>query len=566
MYTFLVGQLERETAGTSFGAGVIDAMIVHALEETDPNKNVMMNEDQIRERIIDTLPAARSLVDERLRARLEAISSKPHRRINWHRTEDRWVLPYDEREKLQRASLEDEMLRLTVRDELSDHFDREAEIELDSQTLAELALATIQLAFEEDGLRFSRFLEGDRLEDATPFVSDAMRSVLDSRMLTGETRLLVADAVNNALRRIFYSSTTSQRNLLQRMSRAYSIVFVLNGEPRVLRYFDDAFSQTRLYVGADILIKTLAERYVQSEDQHTRNLIKAAQSAGACLVLAAPVLEEVVGHLRGSDTWFHEYLDPVRAIQDYDVARYVPKILIRAFLYAQVLPSERRPGSWQEFVNQFCTYSDLHRPEAAIQLQRYLQSEFKLHFEDWSTVKSLCDDEEHVLLRNVLTEMKESEFLARNDAYVFQLVSHCRIVEQEDARSSEYGYQTWWLSEGEGAAVRAMARVARTSNRILMHPGFLAKFIQLAPTAASARRSLADFLPSLLGIKLARRIAESDFRKLIDTVREAESLEPGRRAAQMADVMDQLRGVRHSEFSQDFDDRGLGETLPMLDL
>ena len=525
----------------------------------------MMSEEQIRDKIVETLPAARSLLADRLRPRLMAISTKPHRRINWHRTEDRWVLPYDERYKLQRASIEDEALRLTARDELAEHFEEAVSLELDSRALAELALETIQLAFEEDGLRFSQFLEGARLADSTPFVSDAVRSVIDRQNLTGETRLLVADAIADALRKVFYSSTVSQRNLLQRMSRAYSIVFALNGEPRVLRYFDDAFSHTTLYVGADILIKTLSERYVQREDQHTRNLIKSAQSAGARLVLAAPVLEEVVGHLRGSDNWFHEYLDPVQAIHDYGVARYVPKILIRAFLYSQVLPSERRPASWQEFVNQFCNYADLHRREAEVQLQRYLQSEFGLQFEDWSMVKSVCNEEEHDLLRDALKEVKESEFLARNDAYVFQLVLHCRSTHKEVTRSSEYGYQTWWLSEGEGAAVRTMARVTQSTNRILMRPGFLAKFIQLAPTAAAARSALADFLPSLLGIKLARRIAESDFRKLIETVKEAESLEPGRRASKIADIMDELKGVRHSEFIEDFEHRGLGEVLPMRD-
>ena len=58
VYTFLVGELERETAGPSFANGVIDALIVYALEGTDPNKNIMMSEEQIRAEIVDTLPAA----------------------------------------------------------------------------------------------------------------------------------------------------------------------------------------------------------------------------------------------------------------------------------------------------------------------------------------------------------------------------------------------------------------------------------------------------------------------------------------------------------------------------
>ena len=562
VYTYLVGELDRRSSGDSFTDGVVDALIIFALEGTDPARDIMMSENEIRSTIIEKLPAAESILANRLRKRLVAISTKGTRRIRWHKKEDCWVLPYEQREELNQASFEDEALRLRVHQELSEQFDTMDQVcDLDPNKLSELTLKTIQLAFEEDGLSFSRFLEDQSPEDSTPFISDALRSVLDDARLTGNERSQTVEAIGKALRSLFYASTPSQRTLLQRISRAYAIAFALKGEPRVLRYFDESISNTWLYVGADILILALSERYVQPEDQHTRNLLKSASTAGATLILTAPVLEEILGHLRGSDSEYQNYIDPIGGVDSYEVARQVPKILVRAFLYTQILGYSLGPRSWEEFMNQFCNYPDLHNKSAEVQLKRYLTTQFNLRFEDWEQIKSICTDRRHELLTSSIKNLKSSDFLAGNDAYMYQLVTYRRSHRSEERRMPEYGYQTWWLSSGEGAAVRAMARADHATHHILMRPGFLAKFIQLAPSASSARQSLSEFLPSLLGIKLARRVAEEDFHKLIDTVKEAESLEEGSISSKIADLNDQLKAIHYKEFDERFKPGEMGEFL-----
>lgn len=562
VYTYLVGELDRRSSGGSFTDGVVDALIIFALEGTDPAQDIMMSEDEIRSTIIKKLPAAESILAKRLRKRLEAISTKSIRRIKWHKKEDRWVLPYEQRKELNQASVEDEALRLRVYQELSEQFNTMNQVcDLDPNRLSELTLKTVQLAFEEDGLSFSRFLEDQSPEDSTPFISDALKSVIDDAQLTGDERSQTVEAISKALRSLFYSSTPSQRTLLQRISRAYAIAFALNGEPRVLKYFDESISNTWLYVGADILILALSERYIQPEDQHTRNLLKSASTAGATLILTAPVLEEILGHLRGSDSEYQNYIEPIGGIDSYEIARQVPKILVRAFLYTQIIGDSPGPKSWGEFVNQFCNYPDLHNQSAEIQLKRYLTTQFGLRFEDWEQIRSICTDERHELLTDSIKDLKSSGFLAGNDAYMYQLVTHRRSNRSEERKMSEYGFQTWWLSSGEGAAVRAMARADRATHNILMRPGFLAKFIQLAPSASVARQSLSEFLPSLLGIKLARRVAEEDFHKLIDTVKEAESLEEGSRSSKIADFNDQLKAVQYREFDERFKPDEAGEFL-----
>ena len=557
VYTYLVSVLERETSGSSFIDGVVDAMILFALEGTDPDKGIMMSENEIRSTIVAKLPASEAILTGRLRLRLEAISAKGNRRIRWHQREDKWVLPYEERKDLVQASLEDATLYLRVRQELSEQFcSIDPTSDLSPTKLAELTLQTIQLAFEEDGLRFSRFLNDQDPEYSAPFVSDALRSVLDDHNLKGDLRSQTADIMNRALHSLFYASTHLQRTLLKRISHAYSIIFSLKGEPRVLKYFEESLSQTWLYVGADVLITALSERYLQPEDQHTRNLLKSASVTGATLILTEPVLEEILNHIKNIDLEYRDFVESAGIIDSHEIASQASKILIQAFLYAQGLDNHQKPGSWEGFVNQFCNYNDLHnsqRTQAALtQLKRYLISEFGLRFESWDQIQKICDEGRHRLLYNSIESLKHNEFLAINDAYMYQLVTHRRSTRPVEHEMSEYGYQTWWLSSGEGAAVRAMSKIDQSTNRILMRPSFLKKYIQLAPNTSSARHHLGEFLPSVLGIRLARQIEEGDFKKLIATMKEAEALEEGRRASKMADCMDRLRGAMRSEFDEHF--------------
>ena len=273
------------------------------------------------------------------------------------------MLPYEERKILHQTLAKDELLRIDAQQELTTYFSRMGlQSGLDPETLSTLTLKVIDTAFQEDGLNFSRFLSDSETDDSAPVISDSVRAVLTSQTLTREARWETARTIDRALREVFYNSTPTLRRLLQRLSRAYGIAFTLMGEPRVLRYFDDLLTETWLYVGADVVISALSERYVQPQDQHTRNLLKATSVAGAQLILIAPVLQEVLGHLRKSDKEYQHYIEPIANVDSYEVAREVPHILIRAFLYTRVFKNDPRPYSWEQFISQFCDYRILHKP------------------------------------------------------------------------------------------------------------------------------------------------------------------------------------------------------------
>ena len=56
----------------------------------------------------------------------------------------------------------------------------------------------------------------------------------------------------------------------------------------------------------------------------------------------------------------------------------------------------------------------------------------------------------------------------------------------------------------------------------------------------------------MLGIRIAGRITEQDFHKLIEKVEEAMLLEPGRRMARISSLVDELKEARRKDFDQHF--------------
>ena len=443
VYAFLAANLTDGSADATFVDSVVDALIIYALEGTDPDQGILRSEAEIRQRIVDVLPSAEALVADRLRIRLEAISQKEGRRIRWHKQDQRWALPYEERRRLQQAMAEDEALWIDARVELIDRFtNSSAGTDLAPTSLADMTLSTIRKAFERDGLKFSQFLDDSQEHNSDPYISDSLREVLDEEGLSGDARISASQRIISELRRMFYDSTKVQRTLLQRISRAYVVAFALKAEPRVLSYFDDVMDNTWLYVGTDILVVALSERYLSESDQHTRNLLRAAAVAGARLILAEPVLDEVLAHLRNSDRDYAEDRGYHDSLDSYEIVRHEPKILIRAYLYSQIFEMQNRPSDWGQFVGQFCDQRILHTDAAADQLRRYLMTEFSLRFENWKRVREICDPQQHEALTNSLLPIKSAEIQASIDAYIFELVIQARTTREEEQHSVEFGYQT----------------------------------------------------------------------------------------------------------------------------
>jgi hypothetical protein len=315
--------------------------------------------------------------------------------------------------------------------------------------------------------------------------------------------------------------------------------------------------ELHLYVGADLLVRALSERYLAPEDQLTRRTLLMATRLGATLVLTEPVLGEVLGNLRAADAEFRHYFEAVEYHVDQHMARNASKIMIRSYFYARLdsRPAERRPTSWPGFVGQFCPYNDLYKPEAEEHLRRYLSSSFNMRSESSAELLKLVSYEEVNNLAGRLSDSKPDARLAWNDALMALTVYGRRARRREDSKVSEFGYETWWLTS-EAAILKHTADLVKSHRgiRYMMRPDFLLNFLTLSPTATDARRTLGHIFPSMLGIRLSRRMNEDAFHAIMGKVAEAQQFEDARRAAAIAGLSDKLKGNFNKQYATQFRD------------
>lgn len=140
-----------------------------------------------------------------------------------------------------------------------------------------------------------------------------------------------------------------------------------------------------------------------------------------------------------------------------------------------------------------------------------------------------------------LKEYKKQEKLAENDALMALSVYGRRRKRKETSKISEFGYRTWWLT-GESRILHYTEDLELKEHaKYIMRPDFLINFLALAPSAKEVRDAYRSIFPSILGIRLARRIKPEELAKVLDHLTEAEGLEPGRREAKIAQLSDQLK-------------------------
>ncbi len=553
VFVFLQQEVERRAGQGKLTEAIVDSLVLWALEGTDPDQGRFLTRDEVLSKIKAVMPFADDLVGRLLDARLKELSRKQNptgREIRHHRKEGLYCLPFETRLKVQEENAVDEALRLRVLKRLEERVLAVPEalaFQGATSEIANLALLAVQRTFEREGLEFAAFLE--KKEDSSDYVNIA--ECADGVIIDAGIKALRADSFRRiilvALRESFYNSTPEERLLFGKFARTYSLLFSLKAEPRIAAFFQDMASDFYLYVGSDLLVRALSERFVRPEDQRVRTLLRILVDAGATLVLADPVLDEVLHHLRTSDLEFQNYFAGVESKVTYELVRNCPKILIRAFFYARMTPpaGAEPPGSWDAYLRQFCDPAGIRNSRGREELKRYLMSTFSLHYEDAQELESLIastklqDGVERIA--KALDAAKSSPKLALNDARMAMTVYGRRQVSGEGRRPTEFGFRTWWLT-GETSILKHTAEIVRERGaRYMMRPEFLLNFIAMVPRLADVRATYRQVFPSLLGMRLADRVKEDVYRDMMKKVREAASLEPGRVEALVAQYSDKLK-------------------------
>ena len=517
---FLGQEVERRSKSKLIES-VSDSLILWSLEETDPDKEILATRAEIVQRIEEVLPTAKHFIRGVLNNRLKLLSSKNNptgREIRWYRKTDQFCLPYETRQLVRQENIEDESLKTRVLGDF-EACSQEMTEDVSPRTTAHIAHRAIELTFERQGLELAAFLEEKAGEYEELSISDQVDEALQETKLTGEKAVITKEVALAAIRRALYESTEEQRRYFSKLSRTYSLLFSLRADPRIVEYFQSMSSTLVLFVGTDILIRALSERYLRKEDQITCNMLHMIKDAGADLILAQPVVEEIHAHLESTDREFRSDFMETEQYMTIDIARHSPKILIRSYFYARLRPLSRvdSPRGWRSFIDQVCDYNTLHNQRGRDQIRKYLSERFALRFVSTEDLEGLVSVEEVRALadRLELIRSERKRVLADNDAKMVLSVYGKRRATGEEHKANPYGYRTWWLTHETRVRAATIDLVRKRGSQYIMRPEFLLNFIALSPTTEEIRRAYETVFPTLLGVKLSNRIREDLFHKLM---------------------------------------------------
>lgn len=454
---------------------------------------------------------------------------------------------------IQNENLEDESLRIEVLAEFEKHLvDNHLCESDDAQEISELAIKTIEHFFEKEGLTFSYFLKDDQKQDPPNTIDDRIDEVIVLAGVKQEKSIVFKNGIRQVLLKAFYNSTERQRSFLYHLSRTYVLLFSLQAEPRILEYFQGMTANFRLYVGSDIIIKALTERYLNPEDQMARNMLRLATDIGVQLFLSEPILEEIYTHIEATNYEFRNHFAAIEPYITRELASQSGKVLIRTYFYAK---EAGKVSGWKTFINQFVTYSKLGavREDARAELKNYLLTEFSMEYLSKSDLEGYVNLDKVNELSGKLFEYKTKEELAYNDALMVHAVYGLRRRNREMSKVVEYGFSTWWLTH-EAKVQRHTAEIVKSEGaRYIMRPEFLLNFFALAPQRVEVLQSYKSIFPSVVGLQMGHRINEDIFHRVLSKVAEWKEFEPSRINVLVGDLSDKLKTDRLKVYEQDLD-------------
>ena len=561
MCVFLGQEIERRRGNTDLLKAVTDSLILWALEGTDPADDKFLMRDEILNKIEDALPSAKHFIRGVFNHRIESLASKHNetgREVRWHKKEDKFCLPYQTRLIVTEENTDDEYLKLEVMRVYEYRAEKliNASESIAPDQVASIVHQALELTFEKEGLVLSEFLTGDGQSEQPSTISDQVDEALTNANLSGESRVRIKEIVLNVLGNAFYDSTEEERIYYGKLSRTYTLLFTLRNEPKIVQYFQEMSSDFKLFVGSDIIIRALSERYLANEDQMTVNMLRILWEAGSELILTQAVVEEVRWHLKTTDYEFQNVFEEVEPYISKEIARHATKILIRAYFYAKLNPLiDQSPEGWKSYIGQVCSYKDLHdENKSQRQITKYLIGKFDFKYLDNEELEELTNNKEVKKLADKFKEIKPTEILAHNDAKQILAVYGKRKKLNEEHNPNPYGYRVWWLTHETKIRSKTVELEKERGAQYIMRPEFILNFIALSPKTAEVRKSYNTVFPTLLGVKLANRMRDEVFHKVMEKTREFHGYDEARINVMMSDMSNQLKGDSYKKYEVNFDE------------
>tara|TARA_R110002124_G_scaffold42459_3_gene130590 strand:- start:165 stop:2384 length:2220 start_codon:yes stop_codon:yes gene_type:complete len=560
---FMRQEVDRTSGKQGLLESVTDSLILWSLNDTDPDKGVFKSRAEIKEEILRSLPSAKDFIHAAFNNRLEILSKKDApggRVINHHRKDDKFCLPYETRKTVSEENLSDEYLKVNVSivfaDRISELMNSADDDDVD--LITSLTHESIESAFEQRGLDVIQYIHDREDNDHQKTMDEFVKATLDRNDITGEKYQDYRLAILYIIRKAFYNSTSVEREYFQKLSKTYTLLFILKNEPSIIEYFQSMSANFMLYVGSDILVRCISEHYLDEVDQMTCNMLKVLSASGSTLFLTEKALDEVCGNLRKAN---NSYTADCAAQEPYITAvsaRNLSHILVRAFFYAlkNDIPEARKPAGWKSHIENFMDYSKINTQEGKEQLRAYLCKKFGLTFVSSQELAKSIDIAELDGLARKVQDVKKyrdgDEFLARNDALQVLKVYRHRMEIGDISGSNPLGFRVWWLTDEKRILAATGDLVKKQVSRYIIRPEFLLNFISVLPSVSEVTKSFRDIFPTMLGIKMSNRMKERDFLAILKKATQMKDVDPARADVMLANLSTELMGNLEKDYEVKF--------------
>lgn len=529
IYTYLRQQLDEPSYAAHLDELLIDALIYLALDDTDPNEGKLCSREEIHLLIEDISNFDKKWLSQVVDTRLGILSAKPIRRIRHHTNVDKFCLPYETRVELAERQIDDRALY--------DDFNAETEADLRSE-LKEFGVRVqepnklldnvFHQLFSQQGLEFAQFVNtGDGSHSIDKSLRGIVSDVVQSSSVIPPNREAVESALINTIRRIIYYGSTTQLEFLRRLADTYRMLFLLQCDPQLARYFEVMAGRLKVYVDTSILIPAMSEFFLAENNKRFTNLLLCARDAGIDLIVNRTVLSELSGHLRSVQRRFFESYEHEEEIFSNEIALvYIPEILIRAYFYAKLAG---RVETFREFFEYFVSWQ--MTSSATAELIEWLKEAFGIRYEETTSLELEIDSEEEERLFDELKNHKHSEAQARTDAKQLLMIYALREKNNELGEGGVFGYSTWWLTSDikSQEAFKKIADEHSKRSSPYMRTDFLYNYISLAPSQKQIKNIFGAVFPTLLGVNISFHVPDElctviqgllrQYNRIVDTPR-----------------------------------------------
>jgi hypothetical protein len=542
LYTYLRQKVDELHDRLKLDEIVVDTLIMYSLEDTDPENGIYLTRDQIVQRIKTLVRFDPHQIDSLLNKRLTALSKKP-RRINYYRPANGYCLQYHERIRIQNDNLTDAAIFAEYQSDTKNLIAKIVNSQLtntvDFQALVNDLLNTL---YRKQGLEFADFvLHGSTSQAFEKNLPDLISELVDNRKLKHKLTE-VKQSLLTIIRAIVYDGTQSQKSFLRRLSLTYSVLFLLQCDPRLCIYFSTLASKFNIYVCTSIIIPALSERFLEPQNRRYTNLLSNAQKAGVRLCINEPILRELVGHFKMIRQIYEETYAGNDSIYCTEAAmQTISDIMIRAYYHAL---NRNQVNHFEGFIS---TFVSPRMDRLSEDLVSWLSHEFGISYEPNSNLGIHLDSNEVERISSKLAayklgEPRASRLRSRTDAEVILTIFAVRERNNEISTSGIFGYKTWWLTSDVTTQIAAAAVSAnKYSVSCYMRPDFLHNYISLAPTKGQIDDAFTHFFPTLLGVNLSTFLPDKVSNVIHNYVKEHKEQSESRKISIISELIDDLK-------------------------